>query len=82
MDTVLAIFLAAARSAGDAQRPTAEPTEKCEYYVSGAAQQGLLVCERWADGDARDPSSPQNPPVEYGSGATPRTYSSQNAAGR
>ncbi len=53
MDTVLAIFLAAALSAGDAQQPAAEPTENCEYYVSGAAQQGLLVCERRADGDAR-----------------------------
>ena len=82
MDTVLAIFLAAALSAGDAQQPAAEPTGNCEHYVGGSAQQGLLVCERWADGDARDPSSPQNPPIEYGSGATPRTYSSQDAAGR
>jgi len=83
MDTVLAIFLAAALSAGDAQQPAAEPTEKCEYYVSGAAQQGLLVCELWADGNARHPSSPQNPPIEYGSGAIPQAYSSpEDAAGR
>ena len=82
MDTILAIFLAAALSAGDAQQSAAGPTENCEYYVNGAAQQGLLICEGWADDGVRHSSPQQNPPIEYGSGAIPRTYSSQNAAGR
>lgn len=84
MDTILAVFLAAALSAGDARQPAAEPTETCEYYVSTAAQQTLLTCEGWPeDGDVRHPSSQQNPPIEYGSGASPERYSFDgNAAGR
>ena len=83
MDTILAIFLAAALSAGDAQDSAAGPTENCEYYANAAAQQGLLICESLADGGARHSPPQQNPPIEYGSGAIPGTYSSsEDAAGR
>ena len=83
MDTILAVFLAAAIGAGGTQQPAAEPPGKCEYYVSDAAQQVLLVCEGRPDGEARHPSLQQNPPPEQGFGASRQPYSSDgDAAGR
>jgi len=73
VDTILAVFLAAALSAGDAHQSATEPTEKCEYYVSNAAQQMLWLCEDRSEGDARQPALQQNPPTEHGSGAGSRT---------
>jgi hypothetical protein len=83
VDAILAAFLAAALGVGEVLPPAAEPTEHCEYYVSQAAQQVLIVCEDRAEGEARPLSSRQDPPAEPGSGASPKTLSSpEDAAGR
>ena len=83
MDTILAAFLAAALGAGDAREPAANSAEKCEYVVSNADRQVLIVCEDRADDDARHPSSPQDPLIEYGSGASFQTdVPHEDAAGQ
>jgi hypothetical protein len=76
MDTILAVFLAATISAGDAHQ-AATPTDRCEYYVSEAAQQVMYLCEGWPEGEARQPAPQDNPPIkhepgEQGSGASAR----------
>jgi hypothetical protein len=77
MDTILAVFLAATMGAGDPHR-AANPIDRCEYYVSEAAQQVIYLCEGWPEGDARQPSPQENPPIKHeagkqGSGASART---------
>ena len=80
MDTILAVFLAAAMGAGDA-RQAADPIDRCEYYVSEATQQVQQViyrCGGWPDGTAPQPAPQENPPIkhesgEQGSGASART---------
>jgi hypothetical protein len=77
VDAILAAFLAAVLGMSDARPPAiTEPTETCEYYVSQAARQVLIVCEDRPDGVARHPALRQNPHTGPESGQPAGTYSS------
>jgi len=82
VDTILAVFLAAAISAGDAHQ-AANPSDRCQYYVSEAAQQVTYLCEGRPEADARQPAPQENPTIErwsgeQGSGAGARTIPKHN----
>jgi hypothetical protein len=72
VNTILAVFLAATISAGNAHQAAEATTDQCDTYVNEAAQQVLWACETRPANDTRQPELQQNLP-EHGPGSSTLT---------